>query len=666
MCGIAGGWWTEEKAPGNRAEIEKLMLSMGEKIAYRGPDGFGVWSDADIPLAMVHRRLAILDLSPAGHQPMLSDSGRFALSFNGEIYNFKDLKTELDSDIPWRGHSDTEIILRGIEKWGLERTLTKAVGMFAIALWDSQNKTLTLARDRMGEKPLYYECTHGRLLFSSELRAFEAIPQWSSPIDLDGLNAFFRHNYVPGPLSIFKNVKKLSPAHFIVFERQNLTTGVSPKPIAYWDLGETIERASQIPFVSDQEAVEEIHSLLSRSIQEKLVADVPVGLFLSGGIDSSLTTALAQASSSSPVRTFSIGFTDPAFDESPYARAVAEHLGTHHTEMIVTPEDAQRLITEIPSIYDEPFADSSQIPTVLLSRLTRQHVTVSLSGDAGDEIFGGYSRYIHYADLAKAHASGPRWAKRLISKSASILTEDSIKQLASPLELLHPRTATRFQNLARKIKKAAIALDGDSLDTIYTDLVTHWKKAPLSPSASISNPVLPLESLMRNARPKIDGPIERLMYLDSLTYLPDDILVKVDRATMSTSLEARAPFLDHRLIEAAWRLPTHLRVHQRRGKIVLRDLLGRYVPKALFERPKMGFGIPIDRWLGNELRDWCENYLSETALSHSGLLETKVIREKWLQHVSGKANWGYWLWDVIQFQAWYSAKKPFLGNFPSS
>ncbi len=648
MCGFAGAWWSESKRPGSTGELKSIGLKMGDAIAHRGPDGFDAWVDERSPVVLSHRRLAILDLSPAGHQPMASDSGRFVFTYNGEIYNFADLKKELETGKPWRGHSDTEILLRGFEKWGVEETLKRAVGMYAFALWDRDRGELTLARDRLGEKPLYYEMTPGRLLFGSEIKSFRAIPGWEADLDPAAMELFFRHNYIPAPFSIFASVKKLLPGTYVTLTQSDLQSGREPEPRAYWDFDEMVARALEAGTLPENEALELVDQTLRRSVREKLVADVPVGLFLSGGIDSSLVTALAQQESSSPVRTFSIGFTEAAYDEAPFAKKVAAHLGTNHTEMYVTPEKAQALIPKIPAIYDEPFADSSQIPTTLLAQLTRQHVTVSLSGDAGDEVFGGYTRYLHLADLEKSQRIGPRWMRRAVSSMLTAVPERAWDLLGKP-------AGSRFSHLGRKIHKGARALKQDNLNDVYLELISHWKDAPLTQTSGAFNRSR-LGALMGSGR-KFPTTVQRLMHYDTLTYLPDDILVKVDRATMSVSLEARAPFLDHRVIEAAWRLPPSLRVADRKGKIALRKLLGRHVPTELFERPKMGFGVPIERWLAHELRDWAESLLNPEALRATGLLNPEPILSKWQDHVSGKANWGYFIWDILMFQAWHQEWK---------
>jgi asparagine synthase (glutamine-hydrolysing) len=623
-------------------------------LAHRGPDDRGYWYQRDLGLAMGHRRLSIVDLSPAGHQPMGSASGRYWITLNGEIYNYASLRAELESQgaaPAWRGHSDTEVLLAAIEAWGLRQALERSVGMFALALWDRAHRRLSLARDRAGEKPLYYGRVGPAFLFGSELKALRAYPGFHAEIDRGCLALFLRHNYVPEPRSIYRGVQRV-PAGTIVEVDESGRYG---EPVTYWSLADSADRAATRVFSgSDHEAVETLERILGEAVSLQMVADVPLGAFLSGGIDSSLIVALMQRRSARRVRTFTIGFSEPDYDESRYARDVARHLGTDHTELIVTPAEAMQVIPRLATIYDEPFADSSQIPTHLVAQLARQHVTVSLSGDAGDELFGGYNRYA--------------WAQR-VSNSTSFL--GPFRGVAArSIRRLSPETWTRMVGLGSwllprrwretragdKLHRIAELLDS-SPEGMYRALISHWR-SPADLVIDAREPESRLTEMM--ARTSSRRFEEDMMFWDFMTYLPGDILVKVDRAAMAVSLETRVPMLDHRVIEFAWSLPLNLRVHNGSGKWLLKELLSRYVPGTLTDRPKMGFGIPIDGWLRGPLRDWAESLLDESRLRSEGFLYPGPIREKWLEHVSGRRNWAYHLWDVIMFQSWLEeqARRP--------
>lgn len=621
---------------------------MSASIVSRGPDDCGVWLDAEAGVALAHRRLSILDLSPAGHQPMLSASGQYVIAFNGEIYNHLELRAEVEkigSTVKWRGHSDTETLLAGFEAWGIEATLKKAVGMFALALWDRSARTLTLARDRLGEKPLYYGWQGDTFLFASELKALKAHPAFQGKIDRDSLALMLRHNYIPAPYSIYQGIRKLLPGtslHLVPGKREG-------KPVPYWSLCEVAERGQAQPFAGNEaEAIATLERLLLESISLQMIADVSLGAFLSGGVDSSTVVALMQAQSSRPVKTFTIGFHEAGYDEAGYARAVAQHLGTEHTELYVTSEQTRAVIPQLPALYDEPFADSSQIPTFLISQLARRHVTVSLSGDAGDELFGGYNRYLWAASIWRKLGRIPVPLRQLAADSVSMLSTQSWNRLYALVSMMLP-LRLRVSRLGDKLHKLAEILAASSPEGIYWDLVSHWKHPTHIAIGTIEPPTVLTE---RSTWPALRDFEQRIMYLDAMSYLPDDILAKVDRAAMGVSLETRVPLLDHRVVEFAWQLPLSMKIRQGQGKWILRQVLYKYVPKELIERPKMGFGVPIDSWLRGPLQEWAEALLDASRLKREGFFNPAPIRQKWREHLSGERNWQYYLWDVLMFQAW--------------
>ena len=635
MCGIVGYW---NKQGANVSTVEQMAL----RIQHRGPDSAGTWLNKEGELAMAHRRLAVLDLSPAGHQPMLSPCERYSLVFNGEIYNHLTIRTDLEREggaFEWRGHSDTETLLAALRHWGLKKTLKQLNGMFAFALWDSQEKSLCLARDRMGEKPLYYGHNNGCFFFGSELKAFKAHPQWQAEVDRDALALFMRHNTVPAPWSIYKGIKKLSPAHYVVIT--DLGRQVS-KPYCYWNL---VEIAEQEAVTDDAESLTDgLDSLLRESIKSRMASDVPLGAFLSGGFDSTIVTALMQAQSTKPIKTFTIGFNEQGYNEATHAKAVAKHLGTEHTELYVTPADAMAVIPQLPSIWDEPFSDSSQIPTLLVSQLARKDVTVSLSGDGGDELFCGYSRYELGNNIWSKLKLLPLPARQLMASFMQVFPGKSVEYLMQflPKQFQIPHFADRLPKFAGVIKRKSAA-------GYYQNFISHWKH----PDQLVLGATEP-ETIFNHSdrQPKLTDFREQMMFLDSVTYLPDDILTKVDRASMAVSLEARVPLLDHRVVEFAWKLPMSMKYKNGKGKHILREVLYRYVPRELMERPKMGFGVPIDEWLRGPLREWGEELLSEKRLREEGFFNPVPIRKMWQEHVSGKRRWHYYLWDVLMFQAW--------------
>jgi len=626
---------------------------MLDTIAHRGPDDSGIFEEPRLGIALGHRRLSILDLSAAGKQPMSSAEGRWVIVFNGEIYNHLALRRALETSstrgrVDWRGHSDTETLLSCFEHWGVENSLKRAVGMFALVLWDRQDRTLILARDRVGEKPLYYGLQGETLLFGSELKALRAHPAWRADIDRDALALYMRHNAVPSPWTIFRGIRKLPPATYLTLKLGEKRRALAslPDPVPYWSLREVVARCRLDRWAgSDAEAVEALDNGLREAIRDQMVADVPLGAFLSGGIDSSTLVALMQVQSQQPIKTFTIGFREDGFNEAEHAKVVARHLGTDHTELYVAPADARSVIPSLAEIYDEPFADDSQIPTYLLAKLARKHVTVSLSGDAGDELFGGYTRYLQAARTWNRVTKVPRVLRHAGAALAEAISpkvwDRAYRQVATVLPARH-----RWRQPGARIHKAAAVLVSDTGGTLYRQMVSHWEPRELVIGAEEP------DTALRQSWPEIDNLTEQMMAWDSVTYLPDDILVKVDRAAMAVSLETRIPFLDHRVIELAWRLRLAQKVRSGEGKWILRQVLYRYVPSALVERPKMGFGVPIDVWLRGPLREWAESLMTETRLRNDGFFLVEPIRRKWSEHLSGVRDWQYHLWAVLMFQSW--------------
>jgi asparagine synthase (glutamine-hydrolysing) len=637
MCGFAGfiGFNNYSKD-----KVESIAVDMGDVISHRGPDDSGFWYDDNEEVALIHRRLSILDLSSAGHQPMTSASGRFVISYNGEIYNHNDLRFKLQGKVDWKGGSDTETLLAMIEADGVTVTLDKIVGMFAFSLWDRKEKSLYLVRDRIGEKPLYYGWQNGIFLFGSELKALKAHPCFDGEVDRDSITLQLRHNCIPAPYSIYKGIKKLLPGTFLKLseDSKGMFDRVLPEPQKYWSFTDAVESGIESRFKgSETAAISELDRLLSQSVSEQMVADVPLGGFLSGGVDSSLVVALMQKHSSIPIKSFSIGFNESGYDEAIYAKEVANHLGTDHTELYVTAEQAMDVIHRLPKLYDEPFSDSSQIPTFLVAEMTRKNVTVALSGDGGDELFGGYNRYVKTHQWWDKINVIPKSARSLLSKGLLSISPgvwDRVGVVASGV------TGNNISKLAGVLSVP----DGASLYKHYT---SHWNDPAevviggKEVRTEVSDPSILLTTM-----------VEQMMALDTLTYLPDDILTKVDRAAMGVSLETRIPMLDHRVVEFSWKLPISMKLRHGQGKWILRQLLYQYVPKDLIERPKMGFGVPIDSWLRGPLRDWAESLLDESRLRQEGYFHPLPIRKKWEEHISGKRNWHYHLWDILMFQAW--------------
>ncbi len=635
MCGITGFVSLHAR---NAEELRAIARRMTDSIRHRGPDDEGLWVDEAAGAVLGFRRLAILDLSPTGRQPMLSADGRYVVVFNGEIYNFGELREELlKRGHVFRGASDTEVILNGVVEWGVEQTVRKLNGMFAIALWDKRERALYLIRDRLGIKPLYYGWQNGVLLFGSELKALRAHPAFQGEIDRDALALYLRFTYIPAPYSIYRGIKKLPQGSWlrVQFDSEQPAESMS----VYWSAWEAIETGKQAPFRgTEAEAADELEALLRDSVRLRMVADVPLGAFLSGGIDSSLVVALMQSQSAQPVKTFTIGFHEAAFNEAPYAKEAARRLGTEHTELYVTPQEALSVVPKLPFFYDEPFGDSSQIPTYLVSKLARAHVTVSLSGDGGDELFGGYSRYFRAQNVWSALG----WIPFAVRRRLSAFSGGVSQFLARGNQA---RLSTRFFFLSE-------VLGAESRERLYLRLVSQWSR----PDSVVLNGKEPATAFDQPLSRGLN-PIERMMSLDLATYLPEDILVKLDRASMAVSLEGRVPYLDdHRVVEFAWRLPFEMKVKNGKSKWLMRQVLYRYLPKELMERPKMGFGVPIDSWLRGPLRDWAEALLSAERIKGEGFLDPRLIQRRWDEHLQGRKNWQYPLWTILMFQAWLESQ----------
>jgi len=641
MCGVAG-FLGQVLSP-----VERLK-AMAHAIVHRGPDDQGIWFDEGLGVGMAHARLSILDLSKAGHQPMQSASERYIMVFNGEIYNHRSIRTELEKIAPrdWRGHSDTETLLVAIELWGLEATLKKAKGMFGIALWDKQTQTLSLARDRMGEKPLYYGWVNGVLAFASELKSLKALPDFHNPINRDALALFMRFNSIPAPHSIYQDIYKLEPGCIVSLEPGSHEV----KKARFWSTADIyrkghVNRFSGTPL----EAVTDLERVLSEAVSSQMQADVPLGAFLSGGIDSSTIVALMQSHSTQKVNTFSIGFDAKEYNEAEHARAVAKHLGTNHFDMYVTERDALDVIPLLPDIYDEPFADSSQIPTYLVSKIAKQKVTVALTGDAGDELFGGYNRYIMTSSWWSMLSKIPLPLRSLLRSSIEIVPPNVLNATLGKV----PSNKGRQVNFGDKLLKGVKVLDAPNIDELYSRLISNIDEE----EQWLMNHLSPVGNNFDHLGFNKFEPVERMMVRDLLGYLPTDILTKVDRAAMAVSLETRVPFLDPSVIEFSAALPLEYKIRNGFSKWVLREVLYKYVPKGLVERPKMGFGVPLTEWLRGPLRDWAAELLEEQRLQQEGFFNVALVRKKWQEHLTGKRNWHHQLWNVLMFQAWLEKNK---------
>jgi asparagine synthase (glutamine-hydrolysing) len=618
-----------------------MASSMADALSHRGPDASGTWSDSSVGVGLAHRRLSILELSVLGNQPMTSANGRFVICYNGEVYNHQDLRKDLDKSckIPWRGRSDTEVLVNAIEQWGMRTTLDRINGMFAFAVWDRLERKLTLARDRMGEKPLYLGWVSANFVFASELKAFRRLPQWSPSVNRQALGLLLRFGYIPAPLSIYEGIFKLPAGTFVEFKIEHAAFPLSLHDFAarvetYWSLSEVAREGVSRPFSGDDsQAIESLQTLLDDAVRLRMEADVPVGVLLSGGLDSSLVSALMQRQSSQPVRTFTIGFGEDRFDEARYAKKVSDCIGSQHTEVRLLPERALEIIPRLSEVYDEPFADSSQIPTILVSAIARQHVTVALSGDGGDELFFGYSRYF---DACRIWQYIGNWQEGTRIKFAAIINQTS-------------HMARSFRRLAFRMRRLHHRINARSFDDFYSNLLsvsfvptaaTYW------PEKLISTSVVPA------VPDQLANPAVRMMFTDQSFYLPEDILTKVDRASMTVALELRPPLLDHRVVKFCWRLPSRLRFDGRNGKVLLRKLVYRHIPSELLERPKHGFDIPIDAWLRQPLRNWMLDLLTPDAIKRQGYLDAKAVTTLVDEHLSGHGDHGYSLWPVLMFQSW--------------
>lgn len=645
MCGIVGligAYGTGIQ------ELNSIANAMSNELFHRGPDDQGVWSDETAGIALGHRRLSVIDISVHGHQPMSSTCGRFITVFNGEIYNFRELGKDLQkAGHSFRGHSDTEVLLAAIVEWGVEKAVQRFNGMFAIAIWDRRERQLYLVRDRMGEKPLYYGWVGDAFLFGSELKSLRAYENFHPVINRNALALYFRYKYVPSPYSVYEGIYKLTPGSIVTISPDK--KGSLPEPVPYWSLRYVVENGTEQPYsCSETELIDNFEQVLGDAVEMRMVSDVPLGAFLSGGIDSSSIVALMQSRSVRPVETFSIGFNEADYNEAIYAKAVAKHLGTSHTELYVTAKQAMDVIPSLAQMYDEPFADCSQIPTHLVARLARKDVTVTLSGDGGDELFAGYWRHFMAMRIWNNAQRFPKIMRQMLTNTMTGLSPSTWDNMRAGVDCLLPEKLRNFPIGDRLYKLADVIKSQDEKD-LYCVLVSDWTNGEELVLGAKEERLKVIEDSDSLA---ITDFRSKMMYLDAMTYLPGDILTKVDRSTMSVSLETRVPFLDPDVIAFAWRVPMEMKIKNGQGKWLLRQLLARHIPESLFNRPKMGFGVPIDSWLRGPLREWAEDLLDEQKLNEQGLLNASFVRQKWQEHLSGRRNWQYQLWNVLMFQAW--------------
>ena len=652
MCGVTGRLKVVGYTPssGDSSELHNAVAA----LAHRGPDDSGEWSDEAAGISMGHRRLSVIDLSSHGHQPMTSNNGRFVLSYNGEVYNASSIRRSLShAGVLFRGGSDTEVVLEAITAWGLFETLQQLNGMFGFAIWDKKERCLHLARDRFGQKPMYYAWAGKSIVFGSELAAIKKFKDFPANINRDSISLFMRHSNIPAPHTIYQDCWKLLPSSVLTVSSETLETRSFPAPHFYWSASKCAQQSLSNPTkLSNIELAQELNAILKEAVSDCMISDAPLGAFLSGGVDSSIVVALMQEQSRRPVRTFSIGFANASYNEAVNAASVAEHLGTDHTELYVTPQEAQAVIPKLPMIFSEPFADSSQIPTYIVSQLARQKVAVALSGDGGDELFGGYNRYVWSQNLRKLIEASPLLLRRSFSKGVFSLPTQSWDVFYEKLAAVIPKTLHQSR-FGEKLHKLASVLDATSKEDMYWKLTSQWQ----NPTEALLTSNEPSTLLSERTRwPPISDFRQQMMLVDTLTYLPDDILVKLDRASMAVGLETRVPLLDQRVFEFAWHLPPKTKIYKGAGKRILKQILGKYVPKHLFERPKMGFGVPIGDWLRKDLVSWAGDLLSVNELARNDFFQVEPIHKLWLDHLQGKRNHQHTLWPVLMFQAWLDAQ----------
>ncbi len=648
MCGIAGFWRnsTDQSADW----LDRTALEMANTLVHRGPDDSGTWVEAKVGVAFGHRRLSIIDMSNAGHQPMISADGRYVITYNGEVYNFRELRKQLEKlGHKFKGHSDTEVMLGAFIQWGVKQSVKRFNGMFAFAVWDRRDRLLWLARDCIGEKPLYYGVQSGTFFFASELKAIRAHPEFKPVINRDALASFLRFSYVPASWSIYRGIHKLLPGHFI----QIKSPVENHKSEPYWSLESVVQKGQQNPFSgSEAVAIDELEKRLQKTISSRMISDVPLGAFLSGGIDSSTVVALMQSQCEQPINTFTIGFHEEEFNEAAHAKKVAQHLGTNHTELYITPQEARNVVPKLPEMYDEPFADSSQIPTHLISVLARQNITVALSGDGGDELFAGYNRYLIAERLWKVAGRVPNALKNRTADFVAGVSPESAEQFYRKLEIILPKKM-KVSLPTEKFYKLAQALRATSTPKAIYKRIVSIIHSPEQFLTSGNELVTVLDDA--NSWEEIDDTVLTMIYLDLMTYHPDDILQKVDRAAMSVGLEIRVPFLDHKLVEFIMSLPLKMKIRNGSNKWILKQVLYRHLPQELMDRPKMGFAVPVGDWIKESMREWSEDLISKKRIEKEGYFNAKAVDELWKQHLSGKFNRGHELWNILMFQSWIDA-----------